>query len=68
MAGQPQVTWLRHCPDEGRKQKNKIHVHYFKLIGGVVTGDLPQENGDNVHSIACWVTCFLYLLHYVLQK
>lgn len=34
------------------KPEGKKHVHYFKLIGGVVAGDLPEESADNEHSNA----------------
>jgi hypothetical protein len=40
-----------------RNKTTKKHVHYFKLIGGVVAGDLPEESedkmGDNEHCITC---------------
>jgi hypothetical protein len=39
-----------------KQNKTKKHVHYFKLIGGVVAGDLPEESedklGDKAHCIA----------------
>jgi hypothetical protein len=38
------------------KTQQKKHVHYFRLIGGVVAGDMPEQSedkpGDNARCIA----------------